>query len=31
MTPDNEDSFKKPLCVAYFNVDYKLNPKGTII
>jgi hypothetical protein len=30
MTPDNEDSFKKPLAVAYFNVDYTLNPKGTL-
>ena len=28
MTQDNEDSFKKPLAVAYFNVDYTLNPKG---
>jgi hypothetical protein len=28
MTPDNEDSFKKPLAIAYFNVDYTLNPKG---
>ena len=29
MTPDNQDSFKKPLVIAYFNVDYTLNPKGT--
>lgn len=29
MTADNEDSFKKPLAIVYFNVDYTLNPKGT--
>lgn len=28
MTPDNQDQFKKPLCVVYYNVDYKLNAKG---
>lgn len=30
MTQDNEDSFKKPLAVAYFNIDYTLNPKGKL-
>lgn len=29
MTQDNSDQFKKPLCVVYYGVDYKLNPKGT--
>lgn len=28
MTQDNSDQFKKPLCVVYYGVDYKLNPKG---
>ena len=28
MTQDNQDQFKKPLCVVYYAVDYKLNPKG---
>ena len=30
MTPDNQDQFKKPVCVVYYNVDYKRNPKGEI-
>ncbi|XP_015754696.1 PREDICTED: protein disulfide-isomerase A3-like [Acropora digitifera] len=29
MTSENEAQFKKPVCVVYFKVDYKLNPKGT--
>ncbi|XP_072038113.1 protein disulfide-isomerase A3-like isoform X2 [Amphiura filiformis] len=29
LTPDNQDLFNKPLVVAYFNVDYKKNAKGT--
>jgi len=28
MTQDNQDQFNKPLCVVYYNVDYKLNKKG---
>lgn len=28
MTSENEAQFKKPVCVVYFKVDYKLNPKG---
>ena len=28
MTPDNQDQFKQPLCVVYYKVDWKLNPKG---
>ena len=28
MTADNQDQFKKPVCVVYFNVDYKRNAKG---
>ncbi|XP_071502882.1 protein disulfide-isomerase A3-like [Diadema antillarum] len=29
MTPDNSQFFKKPLLTAYYDVDYKLNVKGT--
>jgi protein disulfide isomerase family A protein 3 len=29
MTNDNEQFFKKPLCVAYYQVDYERNVKGT--
>jgi len=29
MTQDNQDQFNKPLCAVYYNVDYKLNRKGT--
>ncbi|XP_068693419.1 protein disulfide-isomerase A3-like [Montipora foliosa] len=29
MTSENENQFKKPVCVVYYKVDYKLNPKGT--
>nr|XP_039271596.1 protein disulfide-isomerase A3-like [Styela clava] len=29
LTPDNADSFKKPLLTAFYNVDYKKNVKGT--
>ncbi|XP_013389396.1 LOW QUALITY PROTEIN: protein disulfide-isomerase A3-like [Lingula anatina] len=28
-TPSNADQFKQPLVVAYYNADYKLNPKGS--
>ena len=28
-TSSNQDQFKKPLFVAYFDVDYTKNPKGT--
>lgn len=28
MTKDNQEDFKKPLCVVYFDVDYKKDPKG---
>jgi protein disulfide isomerase family A protein 3 len=28
-TQDNSKDFKQPLVIAYFNVDYKKNPKGT--
>ena len=28
MTQDNSDQFKKPLCVVYYDVDYKRNLKG---
>lgn len=28
-TRDNVEAFKKPLVVAYYNVDYVKNPKGT--
>ena len=28
MTGDNQDQFQTPLCVVYYKVDYKLNPKG---
>jgi len=28
-TQDNADAFKKPLFVAYYNVDYVKDPKGT--
>ena len=31
MTQDNSDQFKKPLCVVYYGVDYKLNPKGKFL
>ncbi|XP_071952911.1 protein disulfide-isomerase A3-like [Antedon mediterranea] len=29
MTTDNQDQFQKPLLVAYYNVDYVKNTKGT--
>ena len=29
MTEENKDLFQKPVVVAYFNVDYQKNPKGT--
>ncbi|XP_063715740.1 protein disulfide-isomerase A3-like [Symsagittifera roscoffensis] len=29
LTPDNGPFFKKPQCVAYYQVDYLRNPKGT--
>ncbi|XP_033120554.1 protein disulfide-isomerase A3-like [Anneissia japonica] len=29
MTTDNQDQFQKPLLVAYYNVDYEKNQKGT--
>ncbi|XP_002740183.1 protein disulfide-isomerase A3-like [Saccoglossus kowalevskii] len=29
MTPDNHSQFKKPLCVVYYDVDYRKNTKGT--
>lgn len=29
MTKENHEQFKKPVCVAYYMVDYKLNSKGT--
>ncbi|KAL9986344.1 hypothetical protein ACROYT_G000482 [Oculina patagonica] len=29
MTPDNQDQFKQPLCVVYYKVDWKLDPKGS--
>ena len=28
MTMDNMDQFREPVAVVYFDVDYKLNPKG---
>ncbi|CAG5124327.1 unnamed protein product [Candidula unifasciata] len=28
-TTGNAENFGKPLCVVYYNVDYKKNPKGT--
>ena len=28
MKADNKDLFKKPVVVAYFQVDYEKNPKG---
>ena len=31
MTQDNQDQFKQPLCVVYYKVDWKLDPKGEII
>ncbi len=31
MTNDNQDLFHKPLVVAYFNVDFKLNAKGKYV
>jgi len=27
--PDNDDSFKRPLIVAHYQVDWKKNPKGS--
>ena len=30
MTSENENQFKKPVCVVYYKVDYKLNPKGKV-
>jgi len=29
MIPSNEASFKKPVVVAYFEIDWKKNPKGS--
>ena len=29
LTPDNGQFFKNPQCVAYYQVDYLRNPKGT--
>ena len=28
-TQDSSKDFQHPLVIAYFNVDYKKNPKGT--
>ncbi|EDO31634.1 predicted protein [Nematostella vectensis] len=28
-TPDNEEQFPKPLCVVFFDVDWKKNAKGS--
>ena len=31
ITPENNDQFKKPLCIVYYKVDFERNAKGKVL